>query len=76
MIADPPLLAADVPCWYAPADRRPPISRCPAACNGPSTHAERLGDGVQRLYCEAHAFWRGTDVGRSHIRSLRPGEPA
>jgi hypothetical protein len=67
-------LAADQPCWYGQADRRPGISRCPPTCNGECTHAERLGDGVQRFYCERHAFWRVSEVGRSHVRPLRAAE--
>jgi len=54
-------------CWYHDAARHPVISRCPEACNGRTTHAERQADGVQRAYCEAHAFWRGQDGGRSRL---------
>lgn len=68
--------AAATPCWYAEAAHRPPISRVPDACNGPTTHAERLGDGSQRFYCEAHAYWRAGDVGADHVRTLRDGEAA
>lgn len=66
--------AAHRQCWYADPDHRPTHSRCPAACNGAVTHAERLADGLQRFYCEAHAFWRASEVGGDHIRPLRPGE--
>ena len=64
------------PCWYADGDRRPAISRCPAACNGRPTHAERQGDGIQRFYCEGHAHWRASDVGKRFLRPLRAGELA
>lgn len=69
-------LAEDMACWYADPDRRPTISRCPASCNGVTTHAERQGDGKQRFYCEGHAFWRASEIGRSRIRPLRPRELA
>jgi hypothetical protein len=68
--------AVRMPCWYAQGDRRPRISRCPATCNGSTTHAERLAGGTQRFYCEGHAFWRASEVGREHVRPLRPGESA
>ena len=70
------LLAVDAACWYAAATRRPSISRCPRACNGAPTHAERQGDGVQRFYCDAHAYWRGQEAGRSRLRLLEAGERA
>lgn len=66
--------AADQPCWYANAAHRPMVSRCPATCNGATSHAERLADGHQQFYCEAHAHWRATEVGRQHLRTLEADE--
>ena len=74
-VLDPPTAAA-MACWYADAAQRPPISRCPASCNGESTYAERRADGAQRFYCEAHGFWRGVEVGKGFLRLLRAGEMA
>lgn len=67
-------LAVDAACWYADGGHRPPVSRCPATCNGASSHAERAADGSQRFYCEGHAYWRVSEVGRGHVRRLRPEE--
>lgn len=74
-VLDPPT-AASMTCFYADASERPPISRCPAGCNGAATYAERRADGVQRFYCEAHGFWRGIDIGKDYLRLLREGERA
>lgn len=63
-------------CWYASAARRPHMSRCPTSCNGAPSSAERLGDGVQRFYCEAHAHWRASEVGKQYLRPMRTAEPA
>ena len=57
-------------CWYADPDRHPSISRCPEACNGTPTQAERQADGAQRVYCEAHAHWRAQDGGRFRLYSI------
>lgn len=54
-------------CWYQEPERHPTIGRCPAACNGAPTHAERQADGVQRAYCDAHAHWRNQDGGRHRL---------
>lgn len=73
----PAAVAAELrACWYSEDHRRPAISRCPRACNGLSSHAERQGDGAQRFYCGDHAFWRATEVGKAHVRPLREGELA
>jgi hypothetical protein len=69
-----PVRTQSTVCWYADPARRPSLGRCPATCNGAPTHAERRADGSQRLYCEAHAYWRASEVGRHHLRALRPGE--
>ena len=75
MPAEPTSMRADdAPCWYAASERRPWISRCPATCNGPTTHAERRADGAQRFYCEGHAFWRTSEIGKGRLRLLRAGE--
>jgi hypothetical protein len=45
-------------CWYADTGHRPRIGWCPAACSGQASHAERVGGGEQRTYCDTHAAWR------------------
>jgi hypothetical protein len=54
-------------CWYHDPDRRPSIGRCPQACNGAPTSAERQADGAERPYCEAHAHWRAQEGGRFRL---------
>ena len=63
-------------CWYGTAEHRPTMAFCPASCDSATTHAERQGDGFLRRYCDAHAYWRAHDVGRRHVRALRPDELA
>ena len=45
-------------CWYRDPAHRPSLGWCPSDCHGPVSHAERLGNGDQHVYCEAHAHWR------------------
>jgi hypothetical protein len=45
-------------CWYVEPQHRPRIGAGPTGCTGPSTHAERVGGGRKRTYCDAHAAWR------------------
>jgi len=54
--------AGSLACWYADPEHRPRIGRCPTTCSGPSTHAERVGAGELRTYCETHAAWRRASV--------------
>lgn len=49
-------------CWYAEPQHRPRMGGCPTRCSGPSTHAERVGGGGKRTYCDAHAAWRRTSI--------------
>jgi hypothetical protein len=63
-----------VTCWYHETRRRPPIYWGPRDCTGPATHAERLADGAQRVYCDGHARWRGSDIPSAPIREMRSGE--
>jgi hypothetical protein len=61
-------------CWYHELQRRPPIYWGPRRCNTGVTHAERLADGRQRFYCDAHARWRRADIPAAPVREMRPGE--
>lgn len=45
-------------CWYRDPAHRPRIGWCPSSCDGLVSYAERLGDGAQHAYCEAHGHWR------------------
>ena len=71
---DPVVLAAGERCWYADAERRPELSRCPPVCIGECTHAERHSDGIQRFYCPDHAYWRTQEIGPGGLRRLAVGE--
>jgi hypothetical protein len=61
-------------CWYSVAEHRPAVGWCPTRCSGPATHAERLHDGVQRLYCETHADWRRRTARVPLVRRMRRDE--
>lgn len=63
-------------CWYHDTQRRPPIYWGPGDCGAAVTHAERLADGTERFYCDAHARWRGADIRSAPIRAMRHSESA
>jgi len=50
-----------VGCWYRDPVHRPAVG-CPTSCNRPVTYAERAVDGDELVYCEAHAYGRGTTI--------------
>lgn len=62
-------------CWYRDPAHRPPLGWCPSACHGLVTHAERLGNGDQHVYCETHAPWRRRTIRLpTLVRRMLPGE--
>jgi hypothetical protein len=64
-------------CWYRDPAHRPTLGSCPSACQGPPTHAERVGGGEQHLYCDAHAAWRRAGIRLpTLVRTLSPAEQA
>jgi len=64
-------------CWYLDPTHRPALGSCPRACQGPLSHAERVGNGEQHLYCDAHAAWRRASIRLpTLVRQLSPGETA
>lgn len=63
------------PCWYRDPGRQPKVGWRPSTCNGAMTHSEIAGKGEWRLYCEAHAYWRGKTIRLPLVRRMRPGEP-
>lgn len=56
--ADATPVATPAACWYRDVAHRPRLGSCPRACQGPPSHAERVGNGDQHVYCETHAAWR------------------
>ena len=56
--AAPTAPATPVACQYLDPAHRPRLGWCPDTCHGPVGYAERLGDGRQHVYCDAHADWR------------------
>jgi hypothetical protein len=63
-----------VGCWYRDPVHRPAVGWRPTSCNGPVTHAECAVDGDELVYCEAHAYGRGTTIRLPLVRRMRVGE--
>jgi hypothetical protein len=62
-------------CWYRDPTHRPRLGWCPTSCHGPVTHAERVSNGDQHVYCETHAQWRRQTIRLpTLVRRLPSGE--
>jgi hypothetical protein len=61
-------------CWYSDPGHQPALGWCPRSCRGAITHSERVGNGDQLVYCDAHAYWRRKTIRLPLVLRLRRGQ--